>query len=110
MTHFGLICPASTGHLNTMLPLGKELQRCGHKITLIWRFDAKSQTLATGFEFRAIAEAELPSGSLAKSLSELGQLNGFAGLEYTVNLLEQEAAVFPRDAPEAIKQAVWRHY
>lgn len=105
MTHYGLVCPASTGHLNTMLPLGKEIQRRGHKVTLIGRLDAKSKTLAAGLEFRAIAEAELPSGSLAKSLSELGKLNGLAALKYTVDLLKQEAAVFLRDAPFAIRQA-----
>lgn len=105
MTHFGLICPASTGHLNTMLPLGKELHQRGHKVTLIGRLDAKSKTLATELEFRAIAEAELPSGSLTKSLSELGQLNGFAALKYTVDLVKQEIAMFLRDAPSVIKQA-----
>jgi len=25
MTHFGIICPAGTGHLNVMIPLGNEL-------------------------------------------------------------------------------------
>ena len=45
MTHFGLICPASTGHLNTMLPLGKELQRRGHRVTLFGILDAQANTL-----------------------------------------------------------------
>ena len=105
MTHFGLICPASTGHLNTMLPLGKELQRRGHKVTLIGRLDAKSKTLAAELEFRAIAEEEFPSGSMAKSLSEIGELKGQAALKYTVDVLKQGADVFLRDAPEVIKQA-----
>lgn len=27
MTHFGILCPAKTGQLNTMLPLERELQQ-----------------------------------------------------------------------------------
>ncbi|BAZ18663.1 glycosyl transferase family protein (plasmid) [Calothrix sp. NIES-4071] len=35
MTHFGIITPgAATGPLNTMLPLGQELIRRGHNVTL----------------------------------------------------------------------------
>jgi UDP:flavonoid glycosyltransferase YjiC (YdhE family) len=48
MTHFGIICPAETGHLNTMLPLGRELQRRGHRVTLIGFLDAQAKTLAAG--------------------------------------------------------------
>ena len=32
MVRFGLICPAATGHLHTMLPLGQELLRRGHAV------------------------------------------------------------------------------
>ncbi|WP_298905787.1 glycosyltransferase [uncultured Nostoc sp.] len=105
MTHFGLICPATTGHLNTMLPLGKELQKRGHRVTLLGRLDAKSKTLAAELEFRAIGGFEYPTGAMAESLAELGKLSGLAALQYTVNLLKQGADVMLRDAPPAIKEA-----
>ncbi|MEG4249120.1 hypothetical protein [Microcoleus sp. Pol10D4] len=60
MTPFGLICPASTGHLNTILLLGKELQRRGHRVTLFGILDAQANTLAAGLEFQAIGESEYP--------------------------------------------------
>lgn len=60
MNHYGLICPPSTGHLNTMLPLGKELQRRGHRVTLFGLLDAQTRTLAAGLEFQAIGESEYP--------------------------------------------------
>jgi UDP:flavonoid glycosyltransferase YjiC (YdhE family) len=63
MTHFGLICPATTGHLNTMLPLGKELQKRGHRVTLFGILDAKSKTLAAELEFQAVGESEFPTGA-----------------------------------------------
>lgn len=33
MTHFGLLCPTTSGHIYSLLPLGKELQKRGHKVT-----------------------------------------------------------------------------
>jgi zeaxanthin glucosyltransferase len=105
MTHFGIICPASTGHLNTMLPLGKELQRRGHRVTLFGIRDAESKTLAAGMEFKAIAESEFPQGAMAESLAQLGKLSGLEALRYTVNALRNSAAALLRDAPKAIKEA-----
>ncbi len=105
MTHFGLICPASTGHLNTMLPLGKELQRRGHRVTLFGILDVESKTLAAGLEFKRIGESESPQGAMAESLAQLGKLSGREALQYTVNALRNSAAVLLRDAPIAMKQA-----
>ncbi|MBD2559524.1 MULTISPECIES: glycosyltransferase [Nostoc] len=105
MTHFGLICPATTGHLNTMLPLGKELQKRGHRVTLFGILDAKSKTLAAELEFQAVGESEFPTGAIAESMTQLGKLSGIAALQYTVNFLKDQAAVMLRDAPSAVKQA-----
>ncbi len=52
MTHFGLLCPSSTGHLHTMLPLGQELKRRGHRVTLVGILDSQAKTLAAGLELR----------------------------------------------------------
>ena len=49
MTHFGPICPASTGHLKTVFPLGKELQQRVHRVTLFVKLDTQEKTLAAGW-------------------------------------------------------------
>ena len=105
MTHFGLICPASTGHLNTMLPLGKELQQRGHRVTLFGILDAESKTLAAGLEFRAVGESDFPRGAMAESLAKLGKLSAREALKYTIQALSDGANVLLRDAPKAIKEA-----
>ncbi|MBU7585426.1 MAG: glycosyltransferase [Nostoc sp. TH1S01] len=105
MTHFGILCPAKTGHLNTMLPLGRELQRRGHRVTLFGIADVQSKTLAAGLDFWRIGETEFPLGIAAQSLAQLGKLSGFAALRYNLNLIQQEAAMVLRDAPKALKQA-----
>ncbi|MFB2933827.1 glycosyltransferase [Aerosakkonemataceae cyanobacterium BLCC-F154] len=105
MTHFGIICPGSTGPLNTMLPLGQELQRRGHRITLFAITDVQPKVLAAGLEFSPIGEKEFPAGSTAQYFTQLGQLKGLAALRYTIHLLKQTAAVTLRDAPSLLKAA-----
>ena len=105
MTHFGIICPASTGHLNPMTTLGRELQQRGHRVTLFGVLDAQPKTLAAGLDFCAIGESEFPSGITTESLAQLGKLSGLAALRYTISLIRQSADVLLRDAPEALKEA-----
>lgn len=105
MTHFGIICPAATGHLNTMLPLGRELQERGHRVTLFGIADAQAKTLAAGLDFWPISESEFPAGVTAESLAQLGKLSGLAALRYTITLLQQGADALLRDAPAALKAA-----
>lgn len=104
MTHFGLICPASTGHLNTMLPLGKELQNRGHRVTYVGILDGEPKALAAGLEFQPMGESEFPSGAIAQALTQLGKLSGFAAMKYTINGLALSASVLLRDVPKIIKE------
>jgi zeaxanthin glucosyltransferase len=105
MTHFGIICPATTGHLNPMTTLGYELQRRGHRMTLFGILDARPQTLAAGLEFWAIGEAEFPAGSSAISFAKLGELSGLAALKYTITLFQQLTIMLLLEAPKAIEAA-----
>ena len=66
MTHFGMICPATTGHLNPMTTLGWELQQRGHQVTLCRLLDARSTALAAGLGFGAIGESDYPVGAMAQ--------------------------------------------
>ena len=103
MTHFGIVSPGSTGPLNTMLPLGQELQRRGHRVTLFGILDAQPKTLAANIEFQAIGEQEFPSGSTSELFAKLGQLSGLPALQYTIDVLSRGADVLLRDAPDLMK-------
>ena len=105
MTHFGIIYPPASGHLNPMTALGRELQRRGHQVTVLGTLDVQSKALAAGLEFRAIAESEYPLRSTAQMSVQLGQLNGLAALRYTISLYKDFTAVLLRDIPKAIKEA-----
>ncbi|HEY9884347.1 MAG TPA: glycosyltransferase, partial [Thermosynechococcaceae cyanobacterium] len=89
MTHFGIICPAATGHLNPMFALGRELQRRGHRVTFIGILDAQSTTRAAGLEFQAIAESEYPLGAMPKLFAQMGELSGLDALRYAFSDFQQ---------------------
>ncbi len=105
MTHFGLICPALTGHLNPMTTLGHELRRRGHRITLFGVLDAQPKTLAAGLEFWAIGQGEFPTGASDAAFAKMGKLSGLAGSKYTIALFRQLTAMLLREAPQAIEAA-----
>ena len=105
MTHFAIICPAVTGHLNPMFALGRELQRRGHRVTFIGVFDAQATTQAAGLEFQAIAESEYPLGAMPKLFVQLGELSGLDALRYAFSDFQRWNAALLRDAPGAIREA-----
>jgi zeaxanthin glucosyltransferase len=105
MTHLGLLCPAETGHLNTMLPLGQEMQRRGHKVTFFGIVDAQAKVLAAGLEFRSIGEAEFPIGSSELLFAKLGKSSGLAAIKYTLDWIESSAKVFLKEGPDVLRAA-----
>lgn len=105
MTHFGIISPASTGHLNPMTTLGYELQKRGHRVTVVGVLDAEKKADSAGLEFKAIAESECPRGTTAQVFDQLGKLSGLAALQYTVNRLKETTAILLQQAPKVIKDA-----
>ena len=105
MTHFGIICPTSSGHLNTILPLGYELKKRGHQVTVLGFLDAKQKTIAAGLEFQVIAPDEFPIGSTTKLLTLLSELSGLAASRYTIRLFEKGAISNLQYLPQAIKKA-----
>jgi zeaxanthin glucosyltransferase len=105
MSHIGLLCPAASGHLNPMTTLGYELKQRGHRVTLVGLLDSQPKVLAAGLEFRAIGEAEFPTGATANALAKLGQLNGFAAFQYTVALFRQMTEILLKETTAALQSA-----
>jgi UDP:flavonoid glycosyltransferase YjiC (YdhE family) len=103
MTHFGIICPAATGHLNPMTALGYELQKRGHRVTVLGIQDAEAKALTAGLEFQAIGLADFPLGASKTLFTELGNLKGLKALNYTINWIAKSSAICLQDAPQVIK-------
>lgn len=105
MTHFGIICPAATGHLNPMTALGYELKQRGHRVTVIGIEDARSRVETAGLEFQVIGNSDFPPGATIDLFTKLGNLSGFEALQYTLDWIANAANMVLRDAPEIVKTA-----
>lgn len=105
MTHFGLLCPTASGHLNPMTTLGYELKQRGHQVTLVGTLDAQPKVLAAGLGFYAIGETDFPAGSSKDALAKLGQLSGLAAFRYTVDLFKKITSTLLQEAPAAFQSA-----
>ena len=105
MTHFSIICPAAAGHLNPMTTLGYELQRRGHRVTVLGIEDAQPIVLAAGLEFWVIGKSDFPKGATKDLFTQLGQLSGFKALQYTIKSIAKGVKISLREASEAIKAA-----
>ena len=104
MTHFGIICPAMAGHLNTMTTLGYELKQRGHRVTLLGISDAKSKAVEAELEFQVIGESDFPTGATKDLYTKLGNLSGAEALQYTFNWVTDTAKMYLRDAPKVAKK------
>jgi zeaxanthin glucosyltransferase len=103
MIHFGLFCPPGSGHLNPIATLGHQLQRRGHRVTLINILDAQLVAEAAGIEFHPIGQSELPLGAAAQTQEKLGRLDGLIAVKYTMDLIQSGAAIVLREAPAVIQ-------
>ena len=93
MTHFGIICLEATGHLNTMFPLGRELQRHGHSVTIFSGPGAQIKAQTAGFNFCEVYSPCLSS-----------QLKGLANIRYTLQQFAQIAETRLEKSPAIIKE------
>ncbi|NEO10823.1 MULTISPECIES: glycosyltransferase [unclassified Moorena] len=105
MTHFGIICPPASSHLNLMTTLGYELKQRGHRVTVLGIEDAQPKVLAAGLEFEVIGKSDFPKGTTKDAFTQLGHLRGFKAFQYTINRMVNVAKIFLQDAPEVIKAA-----
>ncbi|MBV9386526.1 MAG: glycosyltransferase [Chroococcidiopsidaceae cyanobacterium CP_BM_ER_R8_30] len=105
MTHFGIICPPATGHLNPLTALGGELQSRGHRVTVVNVLDAEKKANSAGLEFSAIAESESPRGTMAQVFKERGELSGLAALQHTIKSIQRTTAIVLQHAPKVVRAA-----
>ena len=103
MTHFGIICPPFSGHLNAIAALGRELKARGHQVTCLQVPDLALKVYAEGLEFCAIGQSTWRSGLLAETLQKISTLSGIPSLEYSLEFCRYITEIICEDAPAAIE-------
>jgi UDP:flavonoid glycosyltransferase YjiC (YdhE family) len=97
MTHFGILCLSGTGHLNTLLPLGYELQRRGHRVTVLSDARAEAKTREAGLDFEAIAYTRVDP--------KRAELTGLRALWRGISFFKIRVATSLRETPTAIRKS-----
>lgn len=105
MSHFGIICPATSGHLNPVISVGQTLQKRGHRVTLLGVADVEAKALWAGFDFYKIGAAEYPLGGVAQQAAQQGKLSGLEALSFTIKWATQATDILLREAPSVIQKA-----
>ena len=105
MTHFGIICPPYSGHLNPQAALGRELQLRGHRVTALQIPDLELKVRSEGLDFVPIGQSLYKSGTLAETFQKLAELSEIQALKYSVELCRHMAEIICQDAPTAVAAA-----
>ena len=103
--HFGIVCPPVPGHLHPFGALGRELISRGHRVTLLNMVDVEKAARSEGLDFAPLGLSDHTAGSLPESLHELGRLQGFSALRFTIRAVRKTTEMICRDAPDAIRDA-----
>jgi len=105
MTNIAILTLPSSGHLNPIGALGRELQRRGHSVTVFYSPDMESQVQAEGLNFWSIGESDFPLGSAEKFQSQIGRLRGLSAIQFGVEAYQRWLDVLFREAPHAFREA-----
>ena len=101
--HIGLVCPGHFGHLNPTSTLGGELQRRGHRVTLISTPPGSAVAERNGLEFQPVGIPEYESGVFGMELAQEGRLRGLSAFWHTIRLFRREQHILLRDLPHILK-------
>jgi len=104
MSHFGIICPPISGHVNPLAAVGRSLIRRGHRVTLFHVQDMEARARSEGLQFAALGLHDYPAGTLTDSVSRLSNLSGRAALKYSVECACAISNLILRDGPDTIRQ------
>ena len=97
MTHFGILCLAATGHINTMFPIGRELQKRGHRVAVLSAIEAKNRAEAAGFDFYEVC----PSPTIEESAQP--KRGGLANIQQTMRDFSHIAEMRLKVVPDVIR-------
>lgn len=102
--HLGIISPPVSGHINPFAALGRELKRRGHRLTWFHQEDLAERIQQEDLEFWPIGQSDHPQGSLPRSLAQLGRLQGWQALRFTIDAVRRTTEMICRDLPEAVRR------
>jgi zeaxanthin glucosyltransferase len=105
MSHFGMICPNTIGHLNPMSALADALRSRGHQVTFFLLGHPPASLIEAEFEVCPLGGNLFPDSEFQAELQRLGLLQGRAALKHTFALSARSAAAIMTNGPAAVRAA-----
>jgi len=105
MSHIGVICPNTTGHVNAMLALADAIRGRGHRVTFFLLGDPPASIMAAGFEIVPLGGSVFPPDQYRAGLQQLGSLQGRAALKHTFAMGARAAEAILEVGPTAARTA-----
>jgi len=102
MSHVGVICPNTHGHINAMMAVSNVLRSRGHRITFFLLGVPPSTVTSAGIDVVTLGETMFPPAAYQAELQKLGTLSGKAALMHTIAVNARSAeAVLASGATQA---------
>jgi MGT family glycosyltransferase len=104
MAHFALLAPEAAGHLFPMGSLGKELERRGHRVTLVALGDAAPLARRLELPLFELSEGELPR---SRSFRPLLRAAGLAKVRWALELRSRfcrKSELILQQGPRALEE------
>jgi MGT family glycosyltransferase len=89
--------------MNPATTLGRELARRGHEVTVYAFLDGREKAQAAGLEFHPVGEDAFPAGEVKRRTAELGKLQGYRALRYTVTWFRTASEAWMRELPALLR-------
>lgn len=91
MSHVGVICPNTHGHINAMMAVSNALRTRGHRITFFLLGEPPATVTAAGVDVVQLGGTVFPPAEYQAELQKLGTLSGQAALAHTLAVGERAA-------------------
>ncbi len=95
--------PSWVGHLNPMTTLGRELQRRGHRVTVLSFPESAERAQRAGLDLRRIGTGPFPLGEWERRTRILSRASGFSASRITIRWIGDIAGVMLNELPEVLK-------
>jgi zeaxanthin glucosyltransferase len=104
MAHIAMVVPVWVGHLNPMTTLGRELQRRGHRVSVLSFPDAAARVSRAGLEHVIVGAAVFPPGEWERRTRQLAVRTGLRAARFTIHWLVDISRVMLTELPAVLQQ------
>lgn len=109
MSHVGIVCPNSPGHVNPMIALADAVRARGRRVTFFLLGEPPASVSAAGFEVVPLGGDVFPPDEYRAGFVRLGSLQGRAALDHTIALFCRSARATLAVGPEVVREAGVTH-